>query len=325
MRTDGKIAPSMIAPALAALVVVWGSLWAEEAQTGKPLGKNLLLPERWADKFHTGDWTRDGELIMCDSKNNEKGRNCFQNYVTFNQETPLPIVVTAWSKAENVARGYSIMLDFVCKGEPNASHGLSAPFPNGTHDWVRRRIIAIAGAPMVQANPHLWFEHQPSGKVWFKDIDVHQVDSKETLADLDGITEESLKSYDRNTTKDVVCVGLVGGEPEIIADIMARNFAIPKEQVLALFKVPPSKNLWYSEADVVAACWAAEQKKGDLEALYNKKRAMSFNDFVKTELQLDDAAATALKEKSAKALEEIKTAKIRTILSIIEKLREKYR
>ena len=238
MRTPGKVALSVVLPVVVVLMGTWGYIRAEDAATGKPLGKNLLLLERWADKFKTGDWTRDGELIMCDSKNNKANRNCYQNYVTFNQETPLPIVVTVWNKAENVVGGYSLMLDFVCKGEPNASHGLSAPFPNGTHDWVRRRMVVIMGAPLTQANPHLWFEHQPSGKVWYKDIDVHQVDSKETLADLDGITEESLRSYDRNTTKDIVCVALVGGEPEIIADVMAKNFAVPKEQVLALFKVP---------------------------------------------------------------------------------------
>ena len=325
MRTHRTFARSLVLPVAAVLMVIWGTLIAQDAPPAKPLGKNLLLPERWADKFKTGDWTRDGELIMCDSRNNEKGRNCYQNYVTFNQETPLPVVVTAWSKCENVARGYSLMLDFVCKGEPNASRGQSVPFPIGTHDWVRRRMVLITGAPLTQANPHLWFEKQPSGKVWYKDIDVHQVDSKETLADLDGITEESLRSYDRNTTKDVVYVGLVGGEAEIIADVMAKSFAIPKEQVLALFKVPPSKNLYYSESDVVAACWAANQKKGDLEALYNKKRAMSFNDFVKNELKLDDAATAALKDKTKTVLAELQTARIKTILSIIEKVREKYR
>jgi len=199
------------------------------------------------------------------------------------------------------------------------------PFPTGTHGWVRRRIVVIAGAPIVQANPHLWFEHQPSGKVWYKDIEVHEVNSKETLADLDGITEESLRNYNRYTTEDVVCVGLVGGEPEVIANVMVKHFRLPKEQVLALFKVPPSRNLYYSESNVAAACWAADQGKGELQQLYDRKRTMSFNDFVQNELNLDDVQTNALKEKTKTVLQDLKTAKINKILSIIEELKEKYR
>jgi hypothetical protein len=42
--------------------------------------------------------------------------------------------------------------------------------------------------------------------------------------------------------------------------------------------VPPVRNLWYSESDIIASCWAADLKKGDLEQLYNRKRAMSLKD-----------------------------------------------
>ena len=99
--------------------------------------------------------------------------------VTLNQIDAAPIVVTGWSKAQDVsgtADGeYSIYVDLTyMDGTP--LWGSIVSFDAGTHDWQQRRLTIAPSKPVKSLVVYALFRHH-TGTAWFDGFEARQLNS----------------------------------------------------------------------------------------------------------------------------------------------------
>lgn len=116
--------------------------------------------------------------IVCENSSTAGRRGSFAR-VDPNQESPVPLYVEGWSKAENVSGGsdadYSIYADCIHEdGTP--LWGTNGPFSTGTHGWEKVSIFVTPAKPIKSLSLYLLLRSH-SGKVWFDDIKLTQLSS----------------------------------------------------------------------------------------------------------------------------------------------------
>ncbi len=122
--------------------------------------------------FHHG-----AASIRCDSANTQSKRGAFER-ITLNQAHPTPIVVTGWSRADQVSgvkdSDYSLYIDAdYSDGTP--LWGLSASFQTGSHDWQRRQVLIVPTKPIKTMTVYALFR-QHSGTAWFDDFHARSLE-----------------------------------------------------------------------------------------------------------------------------------------------------
>lgn len=102
------------------------------------------------------------------------GAACFQ---ILNQAVPTPIVVSGWSRAQNVGGSadddYAVYVDLTYT-DGTALWGQTAPFETGTHGWQRRHLMIFPAKPLRSMIVYALFRHHP-GTAWFDDFDAHEL------------------------------------------------------------------------------------------------------------------------------------------------------
>lgn len=89
-----------------------------------------------------------------------------------------PVVVSAWSKAENVAskanvpNDYSIYVDALL-ADGSYAFGQCATFRQGTHDWEKSEWVIEPKSPLVDLRVYAMFRNH-SGTAWFDDIRIYR-------------------------------------------------------------------------------------------------------------------------------------------------------
>lgn len=121
--------------------------------------------------------------IRCRNATTEERRGATYTLV-LNQQAPHPILVTGWSRAEDVGgtanNDYSIYLDLeFTDGSP--LWGQTAPFAVGTHDWQRRQVLVVPSKPIRRVSIHALFRHH-MGTAWFDDFSAMEL-AGDTLFD----------------------------------------------------------------------------------------------------------------------------------------------
>ena len=94
------------------------------------------------------------------------------------QQKPVPLVVSGWSKAEGVtgkpSPHYSIYCDieYTTDTRPNRVDlpGRTIQFQTGTHDWAFGERIIQPAAPIKCVKFYVLFRHRYTGTVWFDDL-----------------------------------------------------------------------------------------------------------------------------------------------------------
>ncbi|OGV64908.1 MAG: hypothetical protein A3K19_03270 [Lentisphaerae bacterium RIFOXYB12_FULL_65_16] len=109
-------------------------------------------------------------------------RNAFQSLM-LDEPIKTPVVVTAWSKAENVAAGpapgdYSIYIDCLL-ADGSYQFGQCAVFKPGTHDWEKAEWIIQPRQPLVELRVYAMFRNR-TGTAWFDDITICRQGKPET-------------------------------------------------------------------------------------------------------------------------------------------------
>ena len=122
--------------------------------------------------FHTGE-----QSARCES-NRATGEHGAVVDITLNQARPSPVVVSGWSRADNVSGqkdiDYSLYIDVeYMDGTP--LYAQTALFRTGTHDWERRQVLISPSKPIRRMNVIALFRHH-SGTVWFDDFTANQMD-----------------------------------------------------------------------------------------------------------------------------------------------------
>lgn len=110
-------------------------------------------------------------------------RSGVMHVIELNQSKPVPLRVSAWSKAQDVSgsadAGYSLYIDlYYTDGTPE--WGLIAPFSTGTHDWERREVLVIPRKPIGKVYVHLLLRNH-AGTVWFDDIQMEILEGLQVL------------------------------------------------------------------------------------------------------------------------------------------------
>ncbi len=107
----------------------------------------------------------------CETSNNAESAGLLQS-IELNQTEPTPIVVSAWSKSENVSGephpDYAIYVDIVYE-DGTTLFGQAAAFDTGTHDWQFRTFTIQPEKAVKTATIYLLFRHK-TGRVWFDDV-----------------------------------------------------------------------------------------------------------------------------------------------------------
>lgn len=99
--------------------------------------------------------------------------------VEINQKRPLPLVISGWSKAEQVAgkRGdsYSLWVDLQYV-DGTSLYGQKAVFDVGTHDWQYVEFPFVVAKPVKRASVSILFRGSVTGTVWFDDVALQEME-----------------------------------------------------------------------------------------------------------------------------------------------------
>lgn len=152
--------------------------------------------------FHTGE-----QAIRCDVTRLEKKRGA-SVVVALDQKRPLPIALTAWSKADSVSgvrdADYSLYVDITYQdGTPQ--WGQFSPFNTGTHDWEKRQLLIHPQKPVKEMTIYALFRNH-TGTAWFDDFYVRELRGEnlfdsQTLA-YAGANRAGVKTALKATSKD---------------------------------------------------------------------------------------------------------------------------
>jgi hypothetical protein len=132
--------------------------------------------------------------VRCESAGVDKTYGAMTT-VTLDQTTAAPIVVSGWSRAQNVGGApnsdYSVYVDLTyADGTPLWAQ--TASFDTGSHDWQFRHILIVPAKPVRSMNIYALFRNH-SGTVWFDDFDAHEL-SPSLLFDSQAISPPVLAS-----------------------------------------------------------------------------------------------------------------------------------
>jgi hypothetical protein len=116
-----------------------------------------------------------GRAIVCSNAAADGVSGALQG-IELHQTTPTPIIVSGWSKAENVSGtadgNYALYVDATYTDGENL-FGQIAPFTVGMHDWEFQTVTIHPTKPIASLTLYVLFRYK-SGKVWFDDVTLRQ-------------------------------------------------------------------------------------------------------------------------------------------------------
>ena len=130
--------------------------------------------EPWEDGYEVGEGRRGSRAVYC--RNAESLRRGIGQRVVLEQERPLPLLVSGWSKALEVSGGrdseYSLYVDLIYDDDEEV-WGQHAPFDTGTHDWQEGRLLIRPTKPIRELSVYGLFRGH-TGEAWFDDFALYE-------------------------------------------------------------------------------------------------------------------------------------------------------
>ncbi len=129
----------------------------------------------WSEGFATDETVSHTgrRSIRCENAAETDLRGAVQAF-DFSSTEKQSYVVTAWSRAENVAGpahpDYSVYVDATCV-DGTVYNGHATPFATGTHDWEQVTLKLNPLAALRSMRLHLLFRKK-TGRVWFDDVQM---------------------------------------------------------------------------------------------------------------------------------------------------------
>ncbi|MDG3004197.1 hypothetical protein [Paludisphaera mucosa] len=150
-------------------------------------GRNRLEAAKWTP-WDQG-YVVEGDAFVCDNGESAGARRGASQRVVLDQKRAMPIVATAWSKAEGVSGGpdadYSLYLDLVYD-DGTAVWGRSSPFKVGSHDWQEARVAFVPARPIKELSVNLLMRGH-AGKAWFRGARLEVVEAGAGGVVFDGV------------------------------------------------------------------------------------------------------------------------------------------
>jgi len=157
-----------------------------EASDGAALSRWNGSPQGY--RIGAGEGRNGSRALVCENATG-KGWHGASQSVQFQGTQPSPLRVRGWSRAENVSGSadsdYALYVDIVyADGTP--LWGQVATFPCGTHDWQQRELTLLPEKPVRTLTLHCLFRNR-SGKVWFDDVAVEELQAGEGAVLFQGV------------------------------------------------------------------------------------------------------------------------------------------
>ncbi|RYG71304.1 hypothetical protein EON80_05445, partial [bacterium] len=131
--------------------------------------------QKWGEGFTLREGEgRDGKRAAYIERKATDGERGIWQELTLDQKVAKPILLSGWSKAENVTgtpdSDYSLYADVTFQ-DGTQLWGESAPFGTGTHEWQQVRHVITPEKPVKSLKFYALFRGH-IGKVWFSDLSV---------------------------------------------------------------------------------------------------------------------------------------------------------
>jgi len=163
-------------------MLLWQSI-RRELDGGPQEGLSYWRP--WGEGFSVapGEGRNGSQAAVIERTAAGPGHGLSQS-IALHQEKPGRIIVSAWSKAENVTgeadKDYSLYCDLVL-ADGSSSWGHAAAFTPGTHDWEQKQVVIDLPQPVRTIALYLLFRGHHTGKIWLDDVSVTLEGSAENL------------------------------------------------------------------------------------------------------------------------------------------------
>ena len=157
--------------------------------------------EPWEDGYEIGEGRRSSGAVYCRSA--KPLRRGIGQRLVLDQECPLPLLVSGWSKAIEVSGGryseYSLYVDLIYD-DGEEVWGQHAPFDTGTHDWQEGRLLIRPTRPIRELSVYGLFRGH-TGEAWFDDFALYEWGG-EGMAVFDGVAvvQKEQRTVDRTGT-----------------------------------------------------------------------------------------------------------------------------
>ena len=164
IRGDAKCGPNLVPNA-----------GFEEVIGGKPAGWKSELSTNFSVDTQTA---HSGKASLRFTKPDAQTVFWVSRNIEINQKRPAPLVISGWSKAENVvgSRGgdYSVWVDLAYV-DGTSLWGQKAICNVGTHDWQYVELPFVVAKPIQNATVNVLFRGSFTGTVWFDDIALQEM------------------------------------------------------------------------------------------------------------------------------------------------------
>jgi hypothetical protein len=139
-----------------------------------------------------GEGRSNSLALACEAPDTTGWRGAGQ-VLTLNRTNAVPIRVRGWSRTEGVSgtadSDFSVYVDIIyTDGTP--LWGQTADFSCGTHDWESRELTIIPQKPIRTLSLYCLLRGNHSGKAWFDDIAVEELQTSGTTLVFQGVPVE---------------------------------------------------------------------------------------------------------------------------------------
>ncbi|MGL4941830.1 MAG: hypothetical protein ACRC46_01405 [Thermoguttaceae bacterium] len=156
-----------------------------------PETESVLTPDgthQYGEGFAAVD---DGgvTVYVCDNGSTAATRGVRQVY-TLNQKEAFPVIVSGWSRAENVGGApdtdYALYCD-IAYNDDSYEWGRNITFPVGTTDWIYKELSLLPDKPIKSVSFYALFRGNHTGKAFFKDLKVKTQKLEQNTTIFDGV------------------------------------------------------------------------------------------------------------------------------------------
>jgi len=188
-------------------------------------GSSLQNWSRFEDGYSASSVAQSGtQSLMCVSSLETDQHGASQT-VYLNQTIAKPVLISGWSKAQNVSGnpddGFSFYVDVTYT---NGEHlwGQTLNFSTGTHDWQYLEKIIFPTYPIDHLSCYCLFRWSHTGTVWFDNFNVVEVESQ--IATFDG--ESVILNFPPSTSYDSASGLELKTDDDLILSVASNGCAI---------------------------------------------------------------------------------------------------
>lgn len=165
-----------------------------------------------------------GQQAILINKGKQAANYGARQRIDVDQQKPSPLKIGGWSRSEGadgiVNSDYSLYADIVYSdGSP--LYGVTVKFDTGTHAWQYKEVILEPEKPIKTIMFHILFRGDRSGKVWFDDVSVVDVETgREFVMDggFENVVKEGIEEVGKDSPNKIINSDFEKGSSGLMVD-----------------------------------------------------------------------------------------------------------